>query len=87
MKKAIRKVLGIPARILRIPGRIARDILRLAGAPFRWWHDLEAPERVLYRAVACLGVGFGLAWLPLAFIVPGVLFALVFFGFSLRRAA
>lgn len=60
---------------------------RVALAPLRWWNGLDAAERVLYRAVALLGAGCGAVWAPLALIVPGVLFALVFFGFSLRRTA
>ena len=54
--------------------------------PWRWWTSLEPGERVLYRAGALLGGGF--AWLvhpALGLIVPGALFALVFFGFSFVR--
>jgi hypothetical protein len=51
-----------------------------------WWSGLEPPERVLYRAVALSAIGFGMVALPLAFIAPAILFSLVFFGFSFRRA-
>jgi len=54
--------------------------------PHSWWSGLEPAERVLYRAVVLLGAGFALVWPPLGLIVPGLLFAAVFFGFSLRRA-
>lgn len=56
-----------------------------AQRPLRWWAALDPPERVFYRAVVALGAGFGLAWPPLVLIVPGLLWALVFFGFSLRK--
>ena len=55
--------------------------------PAAWWSGLQPAERVLYRAVGLSAVGFGMVALPLAFIVPAVLFALVFFGFSFRRSA
>jgi len=58
-----------------------------ARRPLAWWSGLEPAERVLYRAAALSAIGFGMVALPLAFIVPGILFALVFFGFSLRRGA
>jgi sugar phosphate permease len=48
-----------------------------------WWGALEPGERVLYRAMALLAVGAGGFDWRLAFLVPGALFALVFFGFSL----
>lgn len=52
-----------------------------------WWHGLEPPERIWYRAVALLAVGLaGYDW-RLALTVPGTLYALVFFGFSLRRGS
>ncbi len=56
-----------------------------ARRPLRWWVALTPAERVLYRSAALLSVGFGMVALPLALIVPGALFALVFFGFGVRR--
>ena len=58
------------------------------GRPLRWWHALAALDRVMYRACALLGSGFALTpWPQLALIVPGVLFALAYFGFGFRRSA
>ena len=53
--------------------------------PWRWWCALAAEERVLYRAAVLLATGSGLIWAPLALLMPGLLFAAVFFEFSLRR--
>jgi hypothetical protein len=50
-----------------------------------WWNALEPLERTFYRAVVLLAIGCGLAWPPLAFIVPGSLWALVFFGITFRK--
>jgi hypothetical protein len=47
---------------------------------------LTPAERVLYRSAALLSVGSGMVALPLALIVPGAMFALVFFGFSFQRS-
>ena len=69
--------------------RLLSPLRRLAAQPLRpfgWWSGLAPSERVLYRSVALLAAGCGLVWLPLAFIVPGIVFGLVFFGFSFRRA-
>jgi hypothetical protein len=66
---------------------IARSGFATARRPAAWWSGLQPAERVLYRAVGLSAVGFGMVALPLAFIVPAVLFALVFFGFSFRRSA
>lgn len=52
-----------------------------------WWGNLTAAERVLYRAMALLAVGTGGFDWRFGFIVPGVIFALVFFGFRLGRPA
>jgi len=52
-----------------------------------WWHGLEPAERILYRAVVLAAIGFGMVAVPLAFIVPAILFALTFFGFGPRRPA
>jgi len=54
-------------------------------APWRWWTALDPAERVLYRAVLLLGVGFALVNPALAFIVPGTLFALTFLVSIARR--
>jgi hypothetical protein len=59
-------------------------VLRVVSAPWRWWKALSAEERVLYRAAVLLAAGCGLVFAPLALIVPGALFAAVFF--NLRRA-
>jgi hypothetical protein len=61
--------------------RTTRQLLR----PVRWWAALTPPERVLYRAVALLAIGFALIWLPLGFIAPGLIFAVVFFLSAIRR--
>jgi hypothetical protein len=66
---------------------IARSGFAAARRPATWWSGLQPAERVLYRAVGLSAVGFGMVALPLAFIVPAVLFALVFFGFSFRRSS
>lgn len=66
--------------------RIWAALRWLPTVAWRWWTGLEPPERVLYRAVVLLGVGFAMIVLPLGLIVAGLLFAAVFFGFSLRRA-
>jgi len=66
--------------------RAIRRTLTALGAPLRWWHALTPDERVLYRAVLLLAIGCWLVTPALGFIVPGVIFALVFFGFSFRRA-
>lgn len=60
--------------------QIAGHLRSLAG----WWPGLSPEERVLYRAVALLGIGCGLVYPPLVLIVPGFLFALTFFGFGRR---
>lgn len=60
-------------------------LIRRLTAPVRWWSGLDPAERVLYRAVVLLAAGSAFVWPPLALIVPGLLFALVFFGFTLRR--
>lgn len=60
-----------------------RAILR---RPLDWWAALSPPERVLYRAIGLLAIGCALVWPPAAFLVPGLVFALVFFGFSFRRS-
>lgn len=69
---------------------ITRRIARALSAPFRaasgWWVGLEPPERVLYRALVLLGPGCALIYPPAGLVVPGVVLALVFFGFSLRRS-
>jgi hypothetical protein len=74
---------------LRSFGRALTVRLRRASAtahrPLTWWSALEPAERILYRAAALSAIGFGMVALPLAFIVPAVLFALVFFGFTFRR--
>jgi hypothetical protein len=69
------------------PGRFHR--IRIAAARLvRWWNALQAVERILYRALGLLAIGFALTPLPaLAFIVPGAILTLVFFGFSLRRGS
>ncbi len=67
--------------------RLVSAIASAARRPGRWWNLLDPAERILYRAVVLLGAGFALVWPPLGLIVPGALFAAVFFGFSLRRAA
>lgn len=69
-----------------IVGRSLSRLRTTVTAVRRWWDGLDAAERVLYRAVGLLGAGCGLVWPPLALIVPGVLFAATFFGFSFRRA-
>lgn len=51
-----------------------------------WWRGLDPSERVLYRAMGLLAVGGGLIAPALAFLIPGALLALVFFGFTFRRA-
>jgi len=64
----------------------ARRSAALVRRPVRWWHALGALDRVMYRACALLGAGFALTpWPQLGLIVPGVLFALAYFGF--RRGA
>lgn len=65
--------------------RVGSGIQSQAARPVRWWAALDPLERVFYRAVVALAIGFGVVWPPLAFIVPGLLWALVFFGFSLRK--
>ena len=65
--------------------RVGSGLRFQLGRPSRWWAALDPPERVFYRAAVALAIGFGLVWLPLALIVPGLLWALVFFGFSLRK--
>lgn len=65
--------------------QLRAGVVSVTRRSWRWWTNLEPSERILYRAVVLLGVGCGLIYPPLAFIVPGVLFGLVFFGFSLRR--
>jgi len=62
-----------------------RRAMATVRRPASWWSGLQPAERVLYRATALSAIGFGMVALPLAFIVPAVLFALVFFGFSFRR--
>lgn len=74
------------SRAAAAPGRLVRRLAAAARRPFAWWSALQPVERVLYRSVAFSAIGFGMVALPLAFIVPGLLFALVFFGFSFRRA-
>ena len=69
---------------MRRAGAAAR---RHGGRPVRWWSGLESAERVFYRAAAALAVGWALVWPPMILIVPGTLWALVFFGFSLRRSS
>jgi hypothetical protein len=71
--------------LIRISVRLWGAFIRQSRAPGRWWTGLEPAERVLYRAIAFLGPGTALVWPPLGLIVPGLLFALVFFGFSFRR--
>jgi hypothetical protein len=69
------------------PPRRTYAVLRWPFArAWSWWSGLEPVERVLYRAVILLGIGFLLTpWPQLGLIVPGVLLALVFFGFSFTR--
>ena len=66
--------------------RILGGLRRVTSFLLGWWNALGPPERVLYRAIGLLAVGCGMVWLPLAFIVPGILFAAVFFGFTFRRS-
>jgi hypothetical protein len=68
---------------LRPGQRFARQLAR----PLRWWSALTPNERILYRAVGLLAVGFALVWVPLGFIAPGLIFAAVFFVSTLRRAS
>jgi len=65
---------------------ILRRALAAGRRPWLWWSGLQPAERVLYRAVGLSAIGFGMVAVPLAFIVPAVLFALVFFGFGFRRS-
>ena len=60
--------------------------MRRLAAPWRWWTALEPAERILYRAVVLLGAGSALVYPPFGLIVPGLMFALVFFGFGFKRA-
>ena len=53
--------------------------------PCAWWTGLDPADLVLYRSVALLGTGSALVAPALGLIVPGVVFALVFFGFSFKR--
>jgi hypothetical protein len=62
-------------------------VKRRLTAPARWWRALEANERILWRCILLLAIGGGLIWPPLAFLLPGVVFGLVFFEFSFRRGA
>jgi hypothetical protein len=61
--------------------RLRSALARLAG----WWVALTPRERVLYRALPLLSVGWGLAWPPLFLIVPGTVFILIFFDFTFGR--
>lgn len=71
---------------LKLRAALARTASGLLK-PLRWWNALTPAERVLYRALVLMSIGFGLVAAPLALIVPGVVLALVFFGFSFRRAS
>jgi hypothetical protein len=79
---------GAPAPRRRAIGlrRAGTALRRQLGRPARWWTGLEPPERVFYRAAVTLGIGWGLVWPPMVLIIPGTLWALVFFGFSMRRS-
>jgi type II secretory pathway component PulM len=68
-------------RLRRILSTIRYQIRR----PARWWSGLEPRERVIWRTSIALAIGFGLVWLPLVFIIPGVLWALLLFEFSFRK--
>jgi hypothetical protein len=75
---------GVTAAAVK-PTRRARARLALVtSAPWRWWRDLDASERVLYRAIALLAAGFALAWPPAGLIVPGLLYTAVFFKLTWR---
>jgi len=63
-----------------------KRVKAVLGRAVGWWKGLEPAERILYRATALLAAGGLVTWPPLAFWVPGLMFALVFFGFNLRRA-
>lgn len=69
--------------------RGASGLARFVTWPVRrlgsWWNGLLPPERVLYRAIGLLAIGSAMVAPALAFIVPGLLFALVFFDFSFHR--
>lgn len=69
----------------RLGVRVRHLALETGRRVVGWWKGLEPAERVLYRAVALLALGGIVTWPPLMFFIPGAVFALVFFGFSLRR--
>lgn len=71
----------LAAQAMRPPRRIGSVLRR----PFGWWAALTPQERVFYRAAVFLAAGFGLLWPPAVLIVPGAMWALVFFGFSFRK--
>ena len=67
--------------------RLAAAFRYQSHRPSRWWAGLEPRERVIWRTSIVLAIGFGLVWPPLLFIIPGVLWALLLFDFSFRKAA
>lgn len=75
-----------PATMQQVtPLNRAQRATRQLRRPIQWWAALTPPERVLYRAVALLAIGFALVWVPLGFIAPGLIFAVVFFLSAIRR--
>jgi hypothetical protein len=55
-----------------------------------WWtaylaRDGTDRELLAILGLIMLGFGLALAWLPLAFIVPGALLVLIALGFTLHR--
>lgn len=77
-----RATVAIRTAVVRI-GAAARQAGRTAWA---WWKGLDPAERIHYRAATLLGIGFAMIALPLAFIVVGMLYVLILFGFSFRRS-
>ncbi len=47
--------------------------LRRRGARLADWAAPRSEGLIFSGALTCIAVGFGLAWLPLGFIVPGML--------------
>jgi hypothetical protein len=77
--------MGLRTRLRPLPHRLRSAATRPFRTAWSWWKALDPAERILYRAGVLLAIGCGMVAIPLGLIVPGVLLALVFFGFNLRR--
>jgi hypothetical protein len=57
--------------------RLLRPLTAPVRAALAWWRGLTPTERVIYRTSALFALGFGLIHPPLAFIAPGLFWALL----------